>query len=77
MQWVVERTGPVPVLLDGDGNVFRAFGANTQGDPTTVVLPTEFGRNTSGSVLFLVEPGAREALDQFRAGVGRKILIEP
>jgi LCP family protein required for cell wall assembly len=35
-------------------------------DPTPVELPTEFGRNASGSVLFLVEPGATEALDQFR-----------
>jgi anionic cell wall polymer biosynthesis LytR-Cps2A-Psr (LCP) family protein len=35
-------------------------------DPTTVVLPTEIGRNESGSVLFLVEPGAQESLDQFR-----------
>jgi LCP family protein required for cell wall assembly len=35
-------------------------------DPIPVPLPTEFGRNSSGSVLFLVEPGAQAALDQFR-----------
>ncbi|MEQ1788462.1 MAG: LCP family protein, partial [Acidimicrobiales bacterium] len=35
-------------------------------DPTPVVLPTEFGRNSSGSVLFLVQPGADQALAQFR-----------
>lgn len=35
-------------------------------DPTSVELPTEFGRNDSGSVLFLVQPGADAALDQFR-----------
>ena len=35
-------------------------------DPVPVVLPTEFGRNSSGSVLFLVEPGAQAAFDQFR-----------
>jgi LCP family protein required for cell wall assembly len=35
-------------------------------DPTPVELPTEFGRNSSGSVLFLVEPEAQAALDQFR-----------
>jgi LCP family protein required for cell wall assembly len=35
-------------------------------DPAPVELPTEFGRNSSGSVLFLVEPGAQAALDQFR-----------
>jgi len=35
-------------------------------DPTSVELPTEFGRNDSGSVLFLVQPEADEALDQFR-----------
>jgi peroxiredoxin len=29
---------PVPVLLDGDGKVFERFGADTQGNPTTVVL---------------------------------------
>ena len=35
-------------------------------EPTTVELPTEFGRNDSGSVLFLVEPAADAALAQFR-----------
>jgi LCP family protein required for cell wall assembly len=35
-------------------------------DPAPVELPTEFGRNSSGSVLFLLEPGAQAALDQFR-----------
>jgi LCP family protein required for cell wall assembly len=35
-------------------------------DPTPVELPTEFGSNASGSVLFLVDPGAQAALDQFR-----------
>jgi LCP family protein required for cell wall assembly len=35
-------------------------------DPVPVVLPTEFGRNSSGSVLFLVEPGAQAAFDEFR-----------
>jgi LCP family protein required for cell wall assembly len=35
-------------------------------DPTPVELPTELGSNESGSVLFLVQPAADEALDQFR-----------
>lgn len=35
-------------------------------DPTSVELPTEFGRNDSGSVLFLVQPDAEAALDEFR-----------
>lgn len=35
-------------------------------DPVPVELPTEFGRNASGSVLFLVEPDADAALAQFR-----------
>jgi len=35
-------------------------------DPVTVELPVENGRNSSGAVLFLVEPQAQEALDQFR-----------
>jgi LCP family protein required for cell wall assembly len=35
-------------------------------DPTPVELPVENGRNSSGAVLFLVEPQAQEALDQFR-----------
>jgi len=35
-------------------------------DPTTVVLPTRDGRNGAGSVLFRVDPGAEEALAQFR-----------
>lgn len=35
-------------------------------DPTPVELPVEFGRNSVGSVLFLVEPGADAALAQFR-----------
>jgi LCP family protein required for cell wall assembly len=35
-------------------------------DPVTVELPTEFGRNSSGSVLFLMNPAAQTALDQFR-----------
>jgi LCP family protein required for cell wall assembly len=35
-------------------------------DPTPVELPVEIGRNSSGSVLFLVEPNAQAALDQFR-----------
>ena len=35
-------------------------------DPVTVELPVENGRNSSGAVLFLVEPEAQEALDQFR-----------
>lgn len=35
-------------------------------DPTTVELPVEFGRNSAGSVLFLVEPGADAALAQLR-----------
>ena len=35
-------------------------------DPLPVELPVEIGRNSSGSVLFLVEPGAEAALAQFR-----------
>jgi len=35
-------------------------------DPTPVELPVEFGRNSSGSVLFLQQPSAEEALAQFR-----------
>lgn len=35
-------------------------------DAETVVLPTEQGRNSSGSVLFLREPDAQGALDQMR-----------
>jgi LCP family protein required for cell wall assembly len=35
-------------------------------DPTPVELPVEVGSNSSGSVLFLVEPGADAALGQFR-----------
>jgi LCP family protein required for cell wall assembly len=36
-------------------------------DPATVELPVEIGSNSSGSVLFLVQPGADEALAQFRS----------
>ena len=35
-------------------------------DPTSVDLPVENGRNDSGAVLFLTQPGAEEALAQFR-----------
>jgi len=35
-------------------------------DPLPVDLPVENGRNSSGAVLFLVEPGAEAALAQFR-----------
>ena len=35
-------------------------------DPVAVVLPTRLGQNEAGSVLFLVEQGAAEALTQFR-----------
>jgi LCP family protein required for cell wall assembly len=35
-------------------------------DPESVVLPTRLGSNSSGSVLFLVDPDAQAALDQFR-----------
>ena len=35
-------------------------------EPTPVELPVEFGRNSAGSVLFLVEPDADAALAQFR-----------
>lgn len=35
-------------------------------DPLPVVLPTRFGNNEAGSVLFTVEPGATNALAQFR-----------
>jgi anionic cell wall polymer biosynthesis LytR-Cps2A-Psr (LCP) family protein len=35
-------------------------------DPTSIELPVENGRNDSGAVLFLVQPGANEALAQFR-----------
>jgi LCP family protein required for cell wall assembly len=35
-------------------------------DPTSVELPVENGRNDSGAVLFLTQPGADEALAQFR-----------
>jgi len=35
-------------------------------DPVPVELPVEFGRNSSGSVLFLVEPDSDGALAQFR-----------
>ena len=34
--------------------------------PDSLVLPTENGRNSSGSVLFLVEPDAQAVLDQVR-----------
>jgi LCP family protein required for cell wall assembly len=35
-------------------------------DPVTVELPTRLGSNSAGSVLFLVDPDAQVALDQFR-----------
>jgi LCP family protein required for cell wall assembly len=35
-------------------------------EPTPVELPVDMGRNSSGSVLFLQQPGADAALDQFR-----------
>jgi LCP family protein required for cell wall assembly len=35
-------------------------------DPVTVELPTRLGSNRAGSVLFLVDPDAQVALDQFR-----------
>lgn len=35
-------------------------------DPVAVELPVENGRNSSGAVLFMVEPGADAALAQFR-----------
>jgi LCP family protein required for cell wall assembly len=35
-------------------------------DPIPVELPVELGRNEAGSVLFLVQPDAEAALDQFR-----------
>jgi LCP family protein required for cell wall assembly len=35
-------------------------------DPESVVLPTKLGNNSAGSVLFLVDPDAQAALDQFR-----------
>ena len=35
-------------------------------DPVAVDLPVENGRNSSGAVLFLAEPGAEAALAQFR-----------
>jgi LCP family protein required for cell wall assembly len=35
-------------------------------EPDSLVLPTENGRNSSGSVLFLVEPDAQAVLDQVR-----------
>jgi LCP family protein required for cell wall assembly len=35
-------------------------------DPESVVLPTRLGNNSAGSVLFLVDPDAQTALDQFR-----------
>jgi LCP family protein required for cell wall assembly len=35
-------------------------------DPESVVLPTEIGSNSAGSVLFLVQPDADTALAQFR-----------
>jgi len=35
-------------------------------DPTPVELPVRIGSNHAGSVLFLVEPDAQAALDQFR-----------
>ena len=35
-------------------------------DPTPVELPVELGSNASGSVLFLVQPGAEAALAQMR-----------
>jgi anionic cell wall polymer biosynthesis LytR-Cps2A-Psr (LCP) family protein len=35
-------------------------------DPAPVELPVELGSNSSGSVLFMVEPGADAALAEFR-----------
>ncbi len=35
-------------------------------DPESLVLPTEGGRNSAGSVLFLLEPDAQAVLDQLR-----------
>ena len=35
-------------------------------DPVPVELPTRLGSNSSGSVLFLVDPAAQAALAQFR-----------